>query len=111
MPTGCKYGTHRVIEPAGVMPQAAWKIDNTMEIRDNEILIRVQTLNIDAASFTQIKKEAEYDDARIGEIMTGIVTRRGKHHNPVTGSGGMLIGTVERIGAALPDQDRSRARR
>ncbi len=25
---GCKYGTHRVIEPKGVLPQPALKIDN-----------------------------------------------------------------------------------
>ncbi len=29
------------------------------------------------------------------KIMKGIVEERGKHQNPVTGSGGMLIGTVE----------------
>jgi L-erythro-3,5-diaminohexanoate dehydrogenase len=98
---GCKYGTHRVIEPEGSMPQAAWKIDNEMAVRDNEILINVQTLNIDAASFTQIKKQAGNDEKRIGEIMMGIVADRGKHHNPVTGSGGMLIGTVEKIGPDL----------
>lgn len=83
------------------MPQAAWKIDNEMAVRDNEILINVQTLNIDAASFTQIKKQAGNDEKRIGEIMMGIVADRGKHHNPVTGSGGMLIGTVEKIGPDL----------
>ncbi len=34
--------------------------------------------------------------------MKGIVAERGKHQNPpVTGSGGMLIGTVEQIGPAL----------
>ena len=27
---GNKYGTHRVIEPKGVLTQAAWKIDNDM---------------------------------------------------------------------------------
>ncbi|HOO30441.1 MAG: zinc-binding dehydrogenase [Bacillota bacterium] len=101
MAKGCKYGTHRVIEPEGAMPQAAWKIDNEMAVRDNEILINVQTLNIDAASFTQIKKQAGNDEKRIGEIMMGIVADRGKHHNPVTGSGGMLIGTVEKIGPDL----------
>ncbi|HHY62477.1 MAG TPA: L-erythro-3,5-diaminohexanoate dehydrogenase [Bacillota bacterium] len=101
MAKGCKYGTHRVIEPEGSMPQAAWKIDNEMAVRDNEILINVQTLNIDAASFTQIKKQAGNDEKRIGEIMMGIVADRGKHHNPVTGSGGMLIGTVEKIGPDL----------
>ena len=37
---GNKYGTHRVIEPKGVLPQPANKIDNNMdEIYDNEILI------------------------------------------------------------------------
>ena len=30
---GNKYGTHRVIEPQGVLTQAAWKIDNDMEKR------------------------------------------------------------------------------
>ncbi|PAB56319.1 L-erythro-3,5-diaminohexanoate dehydrogenase [Anaeromicrobium sediminis] len=101
MKKGCPYGTHRVIEPKGALPQPAKKIDNTMEIYDNEILIDVQTLNIDSASFTQIKEEADGDVEKIKEIMKGIVAERGKHQNPVTGSGGMLIGTVAKIGPAL----------
>lgn len=95
------YGIHRVIEPQGVLPQGAWKIDNTMEITDNEILIDVSALNIDAASFTQIKQEANGDEAKVAEIVKGIVEKRGKHHNPVTGSGGMLIGTILKIGSSL----------
>jgi len=98
---GCPYGTHRVIEPEGVLPQPALKIDNDMEIYDNEILINVQTLNVDSASFTQIKEEANGDLEEIKKIMKGIVADKGKHQNPVTGSGGMLIGTVEKIGPAL----------
>jgi len=101
---GSKYGIHRVLEPVGSLPQAAWKIDNTMDLYDNEILIDVAVLNIDAASFTQIKKEANYDDAKIKEIMMSIVAKRGKHHNPVTGSGGMLIGQVAAIGKDLKDR-------
>ncbi len=101
MKQGSPYGTHRVLEPQGVLPQGAWKIDNTMEIFDNEILIDVAALNIDAASFTQIKQEANGDAARVAEIVLDIVARRGKMHNPVTGSGGMLIGTVLEIGPAL----------
>ena len=102
MKKGCKYGTHRVIEPVGVLPQPANKIDNNMdELYDNEILIDVQTLNIDSASFTQIEEQADGDEAKIAEIMMGIVKEKGKHQNPVTGSGGMLIGTVEKIGSAL----------
>ena len=40
------YGTHRVIEPKGVLPQPADIVDNNMEIYDNEVLIDVHTLNI-----------------------------------------------------------------
>jgi L-erythro-3,5-diaminohexanoate dehydrogenase len=101
MKHGSPYGTHRVIEPLGVLPQGAWKIDNTMEMCDNEILIDVSALNIDSASFTQIKKQAEGDVAKVETIVRDIVAQRGKHHNPVTGSGGMLIGTIAEIGTAL----------
>lgn len=101
MKHGSPYGTHRVLEPLGVLPQPAWKLDNTMVIHDNEILIDVSALNIDSASFTQIKAACDNDEARISAMVTDIVAQRGKLHNPVTGSGGMLIGTVAGIGPAL----------
>ena len=100
MKKGCPYGTHRVISPKGVLPQPADVIDNTMEIYDNEVLIDVQTLNVDSASFTQIERQAEGNVEEIKKIMKGIVAKAGKHKNPVTGSGGMLIGTVKEIGPA-----------
>lgn len=105
MTKGCKYGTHRVIEPKGVLTQAAYKIDNNMDIYSNEILVDVQALNIDSASFTQIEKEAEGDTAKIAEKIISIVNERGKMQNPVTGSGGMFIGTVSKIGEDLKDID------
>ncbi|MDO9238325.1 MAG: L-erythro-3,5-diaminohexanoate dehydrogenase [Aquabacterium sp.] len=98
---GSPYGTHRVISPCGVLPQAAWQIDNTMVPFDNEILIDVLALNIDAASFTQIKQSAQGDLAQIEAIILDTVAQRGKLHNPVTGSGGMLIGRVAAVGPAL----------
>jgi len=102
---GNKYGIHRVIEPKGVLPQPANKIDNNMdEIYDNEILIDVQTLNVDSASFTDIKARAEGDFEKIKAIMFEIVAKQGKHRNPWTGSGGMLLGTVEKIGDAIKDK-------
>ncbi len=104
MSLGCKYGTHRVIEPKGVLPQAAQKIDNDMKIYDNEILVDVIALNIDSASFTQIVNACDHDVEKIKEMITGIVAERGKMQNPVTGSGGMLIGTVKEIGSALKDK-------
>ena len=95
---GCPYGTHRVISPKGVLPQPADVIDNTMEIYDNEVLIDVKTLNVDSASFTEIERRANGDIEEIKTIMMGIVAKAGKHKNPWTGSGGMLIGTVKEIG-------------
>lgn len=101
MKKGNPYGTHRVISPKGVLPQPADVIDNTMEIYDNEVLIDVKTLNIDSASFTQIEEQANHNIEEIKKIMMGLVEKQGKHKNPVTGSGGMLIGTVKEIGPAL----------
>ncbi len=102
MKTGCKYGTHRSLEPAGVLPQPARRISNDMnELYDNEILIDVSALNIDSASFTQLKEEAGGDKEKIAARIKEIVKQSGKMKNPVTGSGGVLIGTVAKIGPAL----------
>ena len=99
---GNKYGTHRVIEPKGVLTQAAQKIDNNMdEIYSNEILCNVTALNIDSASFTQISDACGGDETKIGEMIMGIVAERGKQQNPVTGSGGMFMGNVAKIGDDL----------
>ncbi|TFF94030.1 MAG: L-erythro-3,5-diaminohexanoate dehydrogenase [Promethearchaeota archaeon] len=96
-----KYGSHRVIEPEGTLPQAADKISNKMELYDNEILIDVNYLNIDSASFTQLMKESKNDLEKVKTRIMEIVKERGKMQNPVTGSGGMLIGTIENIGRDL----------
>jgi len=101
MVKGNKYGTHRVIEPKGTLPQPAFKISNNVTIYDNEILIDVDYLNIDSASFTQLKEEAGGDLEKIKNKIIDIVQERGKMQNPVTGSGGMLIGKVVEIGNAL----------
>src|SRR5690554_5932212 len=104
MKIGNKFGVHRVITPNGVLPQAAQKIDNTMEIYNNEILIDVITLNIDSASFTQLKESSNKDKEKMKEKILSIVNERGKMQNPVTGSGGMLIGIVKKIGPEFPDK-------
>ena len=94
-------GTHRVLDPPGAMPQSAFKLDNTPVAYENEILCDVETLNIDSASFKQIRDHCEGDEQRIAEHIANTVRERGKQHNPVTGSGGMFIGRVADVGAAL----------
>lgn len=99
---GNPFGSHRVIEPKGVLPQPANVIDNSMNrIWDNEILVDVDILNIDSASFTQIKEKTNGEIEAIKNEILSIVSSQGKMKNPVTGSGGMFIGTVEKIGDAL----------
>jgi L-erythro-3,5-diaminohexanoate dehydrogenase len=83
------------------MPQSAHKIDNTPVAFENEILCDVETLNIDSASFKQIRDHCGGDAARIGEHIMQTVRERGKQHNPVTGSGGMFIGRVLKVGERL----------
>ena len=103
---GNKYGTHRVIQPKGVLTQAALKIDNGFDtVYSNEIVCDVTSLNIDSASFTQIENECGGDADKIARRIEQIVAERGKMQNPVTGSGGMFIGRVAHIGKDLTDTE------
>jgi L-erythro-3,5-diaminohexanoate dehydrogenase len=94
-------GAHRVLEPAGAMPQDAWRIDNTPVAGPTEILCDVEALNIDSASFRQIAETCDFDAQRIASRIVEIVAQRGKQHNPITGSGGMFVGRVLALGDAL----------
>jgi len=97
-----QLGLHRVLEPPGVLPQAAWALDPTPEIAANEILVRVDRLNLDAASYRQLREAHGADPGKIRAAVLDIVATRGKMQNPVTGSGGMLTGTVQRAGPDSP---------
>jgi L-erythro-3,5-diaminohexanoate dehydrogenase len=100
--TGSPLGLHRVIEPPGVLPQAAWRLDPSASIGADEVLIRVDRLNLDAASFRQLREAYAGDPDKIRAAVIDIITTRGKMQNPVTGSGGMLTGTVEQAGPDSP---------
>jgi L-erythro-3,5-diaminohexanoate dehydrogenase len=96
------YGLSRVRGEEGVLPQRAQALDASLPIRAGELLIDVDSLNIDAASFRQLKDAALGDPDLIVESITRIVRDRGKMHNPVTGSGGMLIGRVRQVSPEHP---------
>ena len=101
---GSPLGLHRVAEPggAGVLPQAAWRLDPSPAIRPGEVRVRLERLNLDAASFRQIREAAAGDPAAMRAAVLGTVAARGKMHNPVTGSGGMLTGVVAEAGPESP---------
>ncbi|MBS1150425.1 MAG: hypothetical protein H6Q89_2123 [Myxococcaceae bacterium] len=97
------YGLQRVVGETGVLPQRARKLDPSLPLREGEVLIDVESLNIDAASFKQLKDAHGGDPAKITEAILQIVAERGKMQNPVTGSGGMLIGRVREVSPRHPD--------
>jgi L-erythro-3,5-diaminohexanoate dehydrogenase len=91
-------GLHRVLDDAVVLPQAAQRLDTRRELWPDEVRVRVETLNLDAASFRQLEGKHDHDGDAVRREVLAIVAERGKMQNPVTGSGGMLIGTVEEVG-------------
>jgi L-erythro-3,5-diaminohexanoate dehydrogenase len=96
------YGLRRVVSPKGALPQRADVLDPALPLGEDELSIAVEALNVDAASFRQLEAAAGGDPARIGEEILRIVRARGKLHNPVTGSGGVLVGRVRAVGPRHP---------
>jgi L-erythro-3,5-diaminohexanoate dehydrogenase len=95
-------GLHRVLEPAGVLPQAAWRLDPSPHIGPDEVRVAVERLNLDAASLRQLRQAHHDDGGAVRAHVLELINERGKLHNPVTGSGGMLIGTVDAVGPDSP---------
>jgi len=85
---------HRVIHPSGALLQAAEKLNPDLPLSTGEILVDVEMLSIDSNSYRQIREACNGNENQMKEMILTIVAERGKMHNPVTGSGGMLIGTV-----------------
>lgn len=98
-----RFGTHRSLEPRGVLPQQARVLDSTSPLRADEIAIDVEYLNIDSASWHQLRAECNDDGNRMSQRVAEIVKTAGKMHNPVTGSGGMLVGRVAELGEHRTD--------
>lgn len=98
---GCPFGSHRA---SGGLPQAAESLDASLPIWSNELLIDVEGLNLDSSSMRQIAESCHQDVGRIATRIGEIVRTLGKMHNPVTGSGGVLIGRVSLVGPDFPDQ-------
>ncbi|MEU4389904.1 L-erythro-3,5-diaminohexanoate dehydrogenase [Kribbella sp. NPDC023855] len=99
---GSPVGLHRVIAPAGVLPQAAQRLDASAELWPDEVRISIERLNLDAASYRQLAEEHGGDGEAVKQAVLRIVGERGKMQNPVTGSGGMLVGTVDEVGPESP---------
>ncbi|MFK5635507.1 MULTISPECIES: L-erythro-3,5-diaminohexanoate dehydrogenase [unclassified Ornithinimicrobium] len=104
------FGVHRVLDPAGdavTLPQSARRLDASPQLGPDEVRVDVEVLNLDAASYRQLREKHTGPTGHVhghsirSEVLE-IVEDRGKMQNPVTGSGGMLIGTVAEVGPQSP---------
>ncbi|MBE7324466.1 L-erythro-3,5-diaminohexanoate dehydrogenase [Nocardioides sp. Y6] len=93
-------GLHRVTG-GRTLPQAAPRLDTRPDLWPDEVRIDVERLNLDAASLRQLREQHRDPDAVRAAVLE-IITSRGKMQNPVTGSGGMLLGTVSEVGPDSP---------
>ena len=99
-----KYGLHRVISPKETGVQSSQMVNSIPKLlSSNEILIKVDILNLDSTSMHQIislspSKDIKERDIFVSNKIREIVSSRGKQHNPVTNSGGVLVGTVVEVG-------------
>ncbi len=95
-----------MLDEGTVLPQAAQRLDVRRELWPDEVRVRVERLNLDAASFRQLERthtrDGRPDGDAVRDEVLAIVADRGKMQNPVTGSGGMLVGTVEEVGEESP---------
>ena len=103
LPELLDFGCQRVLEPAKCFPQPAWKLDNTMAVYENEILVDVDIIHVNTTSFNQILTSVDGNPEAVKKRIFEIVSTRGKLQNPITGTGGILYGRVEQIGKSYPN--------
>lgn len=93
----------RVLEPKHVLPTSAWKLDNSRYLFPGEMRIDVKRIHIEGTSFKEICLEGGENDQKIKQKIMDIVIRRGKLHNPVTDTGGLLFGVISEIDKKYPN--------
>ena len=73
--TGDPTGLHRVLDEGVVLPQAAQRLDTRAELWPDEVRVRVERLNLDAASFRQLERTHDHDGDAVRAAVLDIVAR------------------------------------
>jgi L-erythro-3,5-diaminohexanoate dehydrogenase len=100
-----RLGVHRSLEPPGALPHIARRLDAASAANEYEAELAVEMLAIDATSFADVRRRSDGDPEAMATLIAAIVTEHGKLQNPVTGSGGVVLGRVTAVGAARPVDD------
>jgi len=96
-----RLGADRVTDPVGALPQPAHRLNASGPLRFHEFEVAVERLCLDSTSLRNMRERCDADPDRMARRVGEIVEARGKMHNPETGSGGVLLGTVSAVGARL----------
>ncbi|MDQ3931912.1 MAG: hypothetical protein M3252_03615 [Actinomycetota bacterium] len=99
---GTHLGVHRSIDPTGVLPQAAWRLDNRPQLWPSEARIDVELLALDPVVLRRLREPATRDPARPHAFILETVAERSKLQDPATGAGGSLLGRISEIGPDHP---------
>ena len=84
-------GLHRVVSPRGVLPQAADRLDTRRDLWPDEVRVRVERLNLDAASFRQLERAHDGDGEAVRAAVLDIVATHGALE-PARGASGQHSG-------------------
>lgn len=98
-----RTGAWRSLSPTGSLPHLADRLDAESGANEHEAEVDVELIHLDATSYRQLA--AERGPENVGEAVLAIVARTGKMQNPTTGSGGVLLGRLARVGAARDSGD------
>jgi L-erythro-3,5-diaminohexanoate dehydrogenase len=98
-----RLGADRVLSPPGALPQPAERLDAGGPVRPFELEVAVERLCLDSTSLRNIRERSAGAPDRMAARIREIVRDRGKMHNPETGSGGVLLGTVAAVGERFGD--------
>jgi L-erythro-3,5-diaminohexanoate dehydrogenase len=94
-----EFGCHRVIGGKG-FPQSAERVNSASEVlSEEEALVEVEEVLLDSTSMRQLSEGSGGDHVVMGSMIEEILRKRGKMHNPVTQSGGVLLGKVVQVGS------------
>ena len=87
-----------MLAPAGVLPQAAERLDTRRELWPDETRVRVERLNLDAASFRQLERRTHGDGDAVRAAVLDIVRPAGRCRTRSPAPAACSIGVVEEVG-------------
>lgn len=70
------YGLSRVLEPKGMVPATAWKLDNSRELGQGEMRVSLERIHLEWGSFQQICSSCGFDENRICAKVMDIIEKR-----------------------------------